>query len=191
MQCTIQLVHYNREINIEFSTKIITTTKTIRIMETIITVATILSMYLNVSLDSNSQYFYNADIENGQLTTMYVYDRMGESLCPKLEYRYTYDDAERVTTKEAFAWNKMTNEWQQSYKLDFRYTADGYTVERSNWDSKANAYKTADQKAVYKYEFDHLMSVNYLQLDHESNTFNLVDQMLVMNPKNDLLLAWE
>ena len=62
-------------------------------------------------------------------------------------------------------------------------------MERSNWDSMANAYKMAEEKAVYRFEFNHLMSVNYLELDHEKNTFNLVNQMLIMNPKNDLLLA--
>lgn len=158
-------------------------------METIITVATILSMYLNASIDNKGQYFYNADIENGQVTTMYVYDRTFDGLSPKLEYRFTYDDAERLTAKEAFAWNEESGEWQHSYKLNISYTNDGYEVERSNWDSMANAYKTAEEKAVYRFEFNHLMSVNYLELDHEKNTFNLVNQMLIMNPKNDLLLA--
>lgn len=157
-------------------------------METIITVATVLSMYLNASL-GNNQYFYNADMENGQVKTMYVYDRTFDGISPKLEYRYTYDDAERLTTKEALAWNEATGEWQQSYKLSIRYTNDGYEVERCTWDSKANAYKTAEEKAVYRFELNHLMSVNYLQRDKESNAFKMVDQMLIMNPKNDLLLA--
>lgn len=41
-------------------------------MSTIITTATIMAMYLNAAGSANSQYAYNADIENGQVSTMYV-----------------------------------------------------------------------------------------------------------------------
>ena len=68
-------------------------------MGTIITAATIMAMYLNSTGNVNSQYYYNADIENGQVKTMYVYDKQGESLSGKLEYRYTYDNQGRVTSK--------------------------------------------------------------------------------------------
>ena len=159
-------------------------------METIITVATILIMYLNASVDNKSQYFYNADIENGQVNTMYVYDRTFDGLTPKLEYRYTYDEAERLTSKEAYAWNEESGNWERSYKLDINYTTDGYEVERSNWDARSHAYKAVSEKAVYHYEFSGLLSVNYLRRESDSGNYQLIDQMLIMNPKNELLLAW-
>ena len=43
-------------------------------METIITAATVLSMFMNLSNDVNSPYYYNADVENGQVKTLYVYN---------------------------------------------------------------------------------------------------------------------
>lgn len=41
-------------------------------MSTIITTATVMAMYLNAAGSINSQYTYNADIENNQVKTMYV-----------------------------------------------------------------------------------------------------------------------
>ena len=43
-------------------------------MGTIITAATIMAMYINSSSNLNSQYCYNAEMENGRIKTMYVYD---------------------------------------------------------------------------------------------------------------------
>lgn len=56
-------------------------------MGTIITAATILATYISSTANINSQYCYNADIENGQVKTMYVYDKDGQALSGKLEYR--------------------------------------------------------------------------------------------------------
>ena len=68
-------------------------------MSTIITTATIMAMYLNAAGSANSQYAYNADIENGQVSTMYVMNKSGKSLSGKLKYSYTYDAAGRLTAK--------------------------------------------------------------------------------------------
>ena len=54
-------------------------------MSTIITTATIMAMYLNAAGSANSQYAYNADIENGQVSTMYVMNKSGKSLSGKTE----------------------------------------------------------------------------------------------------------
>ena len=70
-------------------------------MGTIITTATIMAFYLNSASNIESPYYYNADIDNGQVKTMYVFDRQGESLIGKAEYRYEYDAEGRVTVKEA------------------------------------------------------------------------------------------
>ena len=65
-------------------------------METIITAATILAMYFNSATIDGSKYCYNADLSNGQVTTLYVYAQKGEQLRNHLEYRYEYDDNGRL-----------------------------------------------------------------------------------------------
>lgn len=158
-------------------------------METIITVATILAMYMNAGTANGSQFFYNADMEDGRITTLYVYNKSGEQLDRKFEYRYTYDEADRLTSKEVLTWNGVMGEWERSYRLQLSYNEQGYTVERSLWNSRDEAYMPADEMAIYKYEFSHLLSVNYLKRSNADHQYELIDNMLLMNPKNDLLLA--
>ena len=57
-------------------------------MQTIITAAAIFSMYLNAAENSNSEYYYNADMENGKVTNMYVFTEEGQNLSGKVAYHY-------------------------------------------------------------------------------------------------------
>ena len=70
-------------------------------MSTIITTATVMAMYLNAAGSINSQYAYNADIENNQVKTMYVMNKSGNSLSSKLKYAYSYDAEGRLSSKTA------------------------------------------------------------------------------------------
>ena len=55
-------------------------------MDIIITVFTVLSMYLNLSSNPNSDYCYNADIENGVVNALYVFDNKSDYLKPTYAY---------------------------------------------------------------------------------------------------------
>ena len=158
-------------------------------METIITAATILAMYFNSATIDGSKYCYNADLSNGQVTTLYVYAQKGEQLRNHLEYRYEYDEADRLVQKETLRWDAESQQWRRESCLCFSYNETGYTVEHCLWDSKLQAYAEAAEIAVYKYEFEHLLSVNYLKRNAESDGMDIIGSMLLLNPRNDLLLA--
>ena len=158
-------------------------------METIITAATILSMYLSTATNENAMYCYNANIDNGRVNTMYVYNRDGNYLTAKLAYNYEYDDQDRLVKKEVLRWNERRNEWVKDHCLELTYDIEGYEVSKRNWKRKDQAYEPAKEKAVYHYEFSQVMSVNYLRRHATEKDFESVDQMLVMNPAEDILLA--
>ena len=44
-------------------------------MESIITIATVLTMYFNAANDVNSQYLYNSDLEDGVIHKIEVYGK--------------------------------------------------------------------------------------------------------------------
>ena len=71
-------------------------------MQTIITILTVLNMYINVLNDCTSKFIYNADIENGKVNTMYVYEREGNYITPKLYHQFSYDEHGRLTEKTTF-----------------------------------------------------------------------------------------
>ena len=158
-------------------------------METIITAATILSMYLSTATNENAMYCYNADIDNGRVNTMYVYNRDGNYLTAKLAYNYEYDDQDRLVKKEVLRWNERRNEWVKDHCLELTYDIEGYEVSKRNWNRKDQAYEPAKEKAAYHYEFSQVMSVNYLRRHTTEKDFESVDKMLVMNPAEDILLA--
>ena len=129
-------------------------------MQTIITAATILSMYLSAAENSNSSYYYNADMENG-----------------------------RLVKKEVMRWNSVSREWENDYSLNLIYTEDGYELSRSVWDKRTQAYLPTMEKAIYQYVTDQVVAVNYLRRHDTQEQFEWVDSMLVMNPTEGLLLA--
>ena len=158
-------------------------------MGTIITAATIMAMYLNSTGNLNSQYCYNADVENGQVKTMYVYDKVGNSLSGKLEYRYEYDNLGRVTAKDTYRRNAQTGRMTPESRLTYTYSADGYTLERSLWNGKTGAFDRATSRTEYRKETTGVMSVTVYDLAEDGTPAAIADNMLVMMPQDDGLMA--
>ena len=158
-------------------------------MQTIITAAAIFSMYLNAAENNNSEYYYNADMENGKVTTMYVFTEEGQTLSGKVAYHYEYDEQDRLVKKEVMRWNSVSGKWENDYSLDLIYNEDGYELSRSVWDKRTQAYLPTTEKAVYQYVTDQVVAVNYLRRNDSQEQFEWVDSMLVMNPTDGLLLA--
>ena len=158
-------------------------------MGTIITAATIMAMYLNSIGNLNSQYCYNADVENGQVKTMYVYDKVGNSLSGKLEYRYEYDTEGRVTAKVTLRRNASTGRMTPESRLTYTYSADGYTLERSLWNASSMAFDRADSRTEYRMETTGVMSVTAYELAEDGTPAAVTDNMLVMMPQGAGLMA--
>ncbi len=158
-------------------------------MGTIITAATIMAMYLNSTGNVNSQYYYNADIENGQVKKMYVYDKQGESLSGKLEYRYTYDNQGRITSKEVVRRDARTGRMTPESLYTYTYTTDGYTMERNLWNASTHAFDRADGRTEYRRETESVMSVTNYEVAEDGTVTAITDNMLVMLPANEGLMA--
>lgn len=163
--------------------------KTLTIMGTIITAATIMAMYLNSAGNLNSRYCYNADVENGRVTTVYVYDRQGESLSGKLEYRYEYDAEGRVTSKVVMRRDAATGRLVPASRYDFAYTALGYTMEHSSWNGSRNAFNPADSRTCYAVQGDGLVSVTSYELSADGSEATLVDDVLALVPSGEGMMA--
>ena len=84
-------------------------------MDAIITAATVMAMYLNSLGTENSRYLYNAEMQNGKVASINVYDNSEKYLSQKLQYRFLYDSDNRLVSKEALRWNAEAQQWQPSY----------------------------------------------------------------------------
>ncbi|MBO4607967.1 MAG: DUF3836 domain-containing protein [Prevotella sp.] len=157
-------------------------------METIITILTVLSMYMNATQNQSSEYYYNAEIENGIVTTMYVYHQEAEGLSPRLAFHFDYDAQGRLTEKVVSRWDSWNKCYQPAYRLQYSYTDEGYELARSEWNKKRQEWKDAKEKMVYQIEKDQVLSVNYLQKNHQGD-YCLSHQLTVFSPYEGLLLA--
>jgi hypothetical protein len=158
-------------------------------MEAIITTATIMAMYFNVATSNGGNYCYNADVENNKVMNIEVLNKEGKYLSQKLQYRFTYDDQNRLASKEALKWNADKQRWESYYVLDLAYVDGGYTLERHNWNATTHAYDVASEKMEYQMLGENVMAVNHYKMAKDNKGYELASNVLVMNPQMDNLLA--
>ncbi len=158
-------------------------------MNAIITAATVMAMYLNSLSSESSRYLYNAEMQNGKVASISVYDNSEKYLSQKLQYRFLYDSDNRLVSKEALRWNAVAQQWQPSYRLNYVYEAGGYTLELQRWDAGESAYAMAEEKTEYRVVLGNVTAVNTYRWCDEAKNYELADNMLVMQPQADYLIA--
>jgi len=118
-------------------------------METIITSATVLGLFLNLSTTATGKYCCNADMENGKMNRMEILNKDGKYLSLKLQYRFAYDGQKRLASKEALKFNTLKQAWEQHHMQVDRHTDNGYSIEKYNWNAATNAYDKSAGKTEY------------------------------------------
>lgn len=159
-------------------------------METIITAATVMAMYFNVSTSGNGDYYYNAEIENDRVLRMEVLEKNGSYLANKLQYTYVYDENNRLTGKTAMKWNALSHSWKNYYTLFFTYNDNGYIITRYNWDEHSMAYSTSKDMMVYERLGNGITAVKQYKWDNSKNDMAVVNSVLIMTADRNVLLAY-
>ena len=159
-------------------------------MNTIITVSTIMSMYMNLVTDvTNTNYCYNAEIENGRVMAMTVYNNHGLTIDAKVRHEYLYDSEDRLVRKETLKWNSVTASWEKFSCLDYCYDEDSYTVEKMMWDNTRNEYAEAGEYSHYTVLLDNVLAVNAFRKDANTGEYVEAERVLVMNIHGGNLMA--
>ena len=159
-------------------------------MNTNITVSTIRSMYMNLVTDvTNTNYCYNAEIENGRVMAMTVYNNHGLTIDAKVRHEYLYDSEDRLVRKETLKWNSVTASWEKFSCLDYCYDEDSYTVEKMMWDNTRNEYAEAGEYSHYTVLLDNVLAVNSFRKDANTGEYVEAERVLVMNIHGDNLMA--
>lgn len=123
-----------------------------------ITNESVMKTYLDAVQTENADYAYNADIENGILTTQYIY-RKSQShrgkkaytmLTPHVKHCYNYDAEGRLANRTTYFWNATTGDWQTTYRLDYSYQPGLSIVECSKWNAAANRFASPSDRMVYE-----------------------------------------
>ena len=162
-------------------------------MESIITIATVLTMYFNAANDVNSQYLYNSDLEDGVIHKIEVYEQKAEGqMCAKMEYRYSYDEQGRLTTREVMRWDEAKKDWVNDFRHTYKYYKKGYNMETSKWDNTLQAYDLPMEVTLYREVAPNVTSVRTFKMNEAKNDMYLVNSLLCMESLDqisDRLLA--
>lgn len=123
-----------------------------------ITNESVMKTYLDAVQTENADYAYNADIENGILTTQYIYRKSqshrGKNACtmltPHVKHCYSYDAEGRLANRTTYFWNTAAGDWQTTYRLDYSYQPGLSIVECSKWNAAANRFASPSDRMVYE-----------------------------------------
>ena len=123
-----------------------------------ITNESVMKTYLDAVQTENAVYAYNADIENGILTTQYIYRKSqshrGKNACtmltPHVKHCYSYDAEGRLANRTTYFWNTTAGDWQTTYRLDYSYQPGLSIVECSKWNAAANRFASPSDRMVYE-----------------------------------------
>lgn len=151
-------------------------------MESIITIATVLTMYFNAANDVNAPYLYNSDLEDGVIHKIEVYEQTADNqICAKMEYRYEYDELGRLTTREIVRWDSEKQTWVNDVRHTYKYYKNGYNLEISKWDVKQQAYDLPSEVTLYR-EVASMTSVKTYKMNAAKNDMYLVNSLLCLEP---------
>ena len=150
-------------------------------MESIITIATVLTMYFNAANDVNSRFLYNSDLEDGVIHKIEVYEQKADNqMCAKMEYRYDYDEQGRLTTREVMRWDDSKRQWVNDFRHTYKYYKNGYNMESSRWDAKLQAYDRPFEVTLYREVAPNVTSVKTFKMNEGKDNMYLTDRLLCM-----------
>ena len=159
-------------------------------MESIITVATVLTMYFTAINSNDVNYMYNGDIEDGKVNKIEVYERnANKQMEQKMEYCYEYDEQGRLTNKEMLSWDEAKKEWTKSSRLTYKYYKNGYNVEMSYWNADKQQYDLPTEVTLYRSQAPNLTTVKTYKMNETQDNMYLTSSMVMMEPLDDRLLA--
>ncbi|MCD8032419.1 MAG: DUF3836 domain-containing protein [Bacteroides sp.] len=97
---------------------------------------------------ANNPYVTN-DVMNGQqVETRFVYQKNNQTLSYYMKYHFTYDQENRLASKETFRWNNNTQEWEPQSRVDYTYEEGEIVMENNVWDKKEKRYREMAQLSL-------------------------------------------
>ena len=150
-------------------------------MESIITIATVLTMYFNAANDVNAPFMYNSDLEDGVIHKIEVYEKNPNGMISaKMEYRYSYDEQGRLTTREVMRWDANKQQWVNDFRHTYKYYKNGYNMETCKWDARLKGYDLPVQVTLYREVAPYVTSVTTYKMNAAKDNMYLTDRLLCM-----------
>lgn len=130
--------------------------KTNVIFKAVVMVAVVMVSVMNFSASASNptQYVKNEEMTGELMTAKTIFKNEDGHLFRHLRYTYTYDNENRVTSKEASKWDSVKEAWVPYFKMEMEYSNNEIAVSYARWNSKSNAYDSNLQKSFYELNGD-------------------------------------
>lgn len=126
--------------------------KTNLISKAVVMLAVVMASVMNFSASASNptQYVKNEEMTGELMTAKTIFKNEDGHLFRHLRYTYTYDNENRVTSKEASKWDSSKEAWIPYFKMDVSYANNEVELSYARWNSKSNAYDSNIEKTVYE-----------------------------------------
>jgi hypothetical protein len=158
----------------------------------VLTSETVKKGYETVVNLPESDFVYNADYTEDDITTMYVYqksvDRKDILLTPHRKYEYTYAADGTLTSKVTSQWDDMNMRWAIASRHDYTLNPDTYSIEYSHYNKKADSFELPVDKMVYTLQpYSDVHNISHYRRHDASAPYQLISEIQVC--EMPLLLA--
>ena len=126
--------------------------KTNLISKAVVMMVVVMASVMNFSASASNptQYVKNEEMTGELMTAKTIFKNEDGHLFRHLRYTYTYDNENRVASKEASEWDSVKEAWVPYFKMNVSYTNDEVELSYARWNSKSNVYDSNIEKTVYE-----------------------------------------
>ena len=120
----------------------------------VLTSETINNVYEKMTHQSKSDFVFNAEWTDKDITTMYIYKKSTDingvlTLKPHLKYEYSYAEDGTLISRVAYRWTDNQNLWVCTGRHEYTLFADTYYAEYSRYNHTTNSFDEPVDKMVY------------------------------------------
>lgn len=125
--------------------------KTNLFSKAVVMVAVVMASVMNFSASAMNptEFVTNNEMTGELIAAKNIYRNEDGHLYRHLRYTYTYDNENRVISKEAAKWDSVKEVWTPYFKMNVEYSANEVTVDYARWNDRSKTYNSNVEKAVY------------------------------------------
>ena len=125
--------------------------KTNLFSKAVVMVAVVMASVMNFSASAMNptEFVTNNEMTGEVITAKNIYRNEDCHLYRHLRYTYTYDNENRVISKEAAKWDSVKEVWTPYFKMNVEYSANEVTVDYARRNDRSKTYNSNVEKAVY------------------------------------------
>ena len=151
----------------------------------VITSEAIQKAYESATTQPKSDFAFNADYTDENLTTMYVYKKNEVrqdlvTLTPFKKYEYNYANDGTLTSKVTYQWDSCNNLWACASRHDYELDDDKYSVAYSIYNANTKSFDAPNDKMVYSLlPCDDVSTVTSYHRDNSTLPFQIISEIQV------------